>query len=246
MRCARSPRAARARATRKPRDGGRSVPQPARRAAVRGRPLVAARRSRRRAGVADRVVDRDGAAAARALRRRDARGRGRRRASPAASAPSTTCSRRSRTPGASAAATSSAASAPRSSRCRRRSSCCARSRSARRAGSRRARRDRSGQSVRDDAEVAGRRPQPTRAAAGPTRTVGALVVLVNGALAAYISRGGRQLARVPAGGRAGAIDDRPGAGGAAGHAARRRRRGGLLVGEINGMPSSRITRSRRS
>ncbi len=79
----------------------------------------------------------------------------------------------------------------------------------------------------------------TGAGRGPTRTVGSLVILVNGALAAYISRGARQLlAYLPEDeprrstvGRALAVrlatlarsDDG---------------RGGLLIAEINGMPAS--------
>jgi ATP-dependent Lhr-like helicase len=70
----------------------------------------------------------------------------------------------------------------------------------------------------------------------PTRTVGALVVLVNGALAAYIPRGGRQVtAYLP--------DDEPGRSTVAralaralAHLARDEQRGGLLVAEINGLP----------
>jgi ATP-dependent Lhr-like helicase len=71
---------------------------------------------------------------------------------------------------------------------------------------------------------------------GPTRTVGALVVLVNGALAAYVARGGRQAtvyvpedepARSMVGrALAGALADR----------ARDEERGGLLIAEINGAP----------
>ena len=49
------------------------------------------------------------------------------------------------------------------------------------------------QSVRHDPEVAVANPRRARGPRGPTRTVGALVVLVNGALAAYISRGARQV-----------------------------------------------------
>jgi ATP-dependent helicase Lhr and Lhr-like helicase len=69
---------------------------------------------------------------------------------------------------------------------------------------------------------------------GPTRTVGALVVLTNGALAAYIPRGGRQLVVwLP--------EDEP-ARSSVGRAlaealaqlARDEARGGLLIGEING------------
>ena len=66
---------------------------------------------------------------------------------------------------------------------------------------------------------------------GPTRTVGSLVVLVNGALAAYLSRGGRQLlVYLP--------EDEP----ARSTAARALARGltglGLLIGEINGVPAT--------
>ncbi|MEN3338867.1 MAG: ATP-dependent helicase Lhr and Lhr-like helicase, partial [Acidobacteriota bacterium] len=79
----------------------------------------------------------------------------------------------------------------------------------------------------------------TAAGRGPTRTVGALVVLVNGSLASYISRGARQLtvylpddepARTVVG-RALAAKlaqfARPEGGGA-----------GLLVAEINGLPAA--------
>ena len=70
----------------------------------------------------------------------------------------------------------------------------------------------------------------------PTRSVGALVVLVNGALAAYLPRGGRQATvYLP--------DDEPGRStvaralaGALARLARDEQRGGLLVGEINGLP----------
>jgi ATP-dependent Lhr-like helicase len=79
----------------------------------------------------------------------------------------------------------------------------------------------------------------TAAGRGPTRTVGALVVLVNGSLASYISRGGRQLTVYlpedePARGIVGralaarlAQFARPEGGGA-----------GLLVAEINGIPAA--------
>jgi ATP-dependent Lhr-like helicase len=73
---------------------------------------------------------------------------------------------------------------------------------------------------------------------GPTRTVGALVVLVNGTLAAYIPRGGRQLSVfLP--------EDEPvrsaigrGLAKALADLARDDTRGGLLVGEINGAPAA--------
>jgi ATP-dependent Lhr-like helicase len=69
---------------------------------------------------------------------------------------------------------------------------------------------------------------------GPTRTVGALVVLVNGALAAYLPRGGRQLVVfLP--------EDEPARSTTAralaerlAELARDETRGGLLVSEING------------
>ena len=74
---------------------------------------------------------------------------------------------------------------------------------------------------------------------GPTRTVGSIVVLVNGALAAYISRGARQiLVFLP--------EDEP-ARGTVGRALAARLGviargeeggGGLLIGEINGTPAS--------
>jgi ATP-dependent Lhr-like helicase len=74
---------------------------------------------------------------------------------------------------------------------------------------------------------------------GPTRSVGSIVVLVNGALAGYISRGGRQLlVFIP--------DDEP-ARSEVGRALARRLgvlarsedgRGGLLVAEINGVPAA--------
>jgi ATP-dependent Lhr-like helicase len=73
---------------------------------------------------------------------------------------------------------------------------------------------------------------------GPTRTVGSLVVLVNGALAAYIPRGGRQITLyLP--------EDEP-ARSTTGHALARRLarlarvdegQPGLLVSEINGIPA---------
>jgi ATP-dependent Lhr-like helicase len=74
---------------------------------------------------------------------------------------------------------------------------------------------------------------------GPTRTVGSLVVIVNGALAGYISRGARQLqAFLP--------EDEPGRSTAARALATRlaelarseENRVPLLIGEINGIPAS--------
>jgi hypothetical protein len=74
---------------------------------------------------------------------------------------------------------------------------------------------------------------------GPTRSVGSLVVLVNGSLAAYLARGGRQLlVFLP--------DDEPGlstvaralAGRLANLARGEEGRGGLLISEINGVPAA--------
>jgi ATP-dependent Lhr-like helicase len=74
---------------------------------------------------------------------------------------------------------------------------------------------------------------------GPTRTVGAAVILVDGALAAYITRGGRQLMTyLP--------EDEPGRSTVSRALARRLAaiargedgRGGLLISEINGIPTS--------
>ena len=77
-------------------------------------------------------------------------------------------------------------------------------------------------------------PAEEAAGRGPTRSVGALVVLANGALSAYIPRGGRQLVTwLP--------EDEPARSGVAralaeslAQLARDETRGGLLVGEING------------
>jgi len=71
-------------------------------------------------------------------------------------------------------------------------------------------------------------------AKGPTRTVGALVILVNGALAAYVPRGGRQLTVFlpedePARSTTGRALAR-----ALAALARDEHRGGLLLAEING------------
>jgi len=73
---------------------------------------------------------------------------------------------------------------------------------------------------------------------GPTRTVGALVVLVNGALGVYVPRGGRQLTVwLPE-----EEPPRSAIGRAVAKAlailARDDIRGGLLVGEINGEPAA--------
>jgi len=83
-------------------------------------------------------------------------------------------------------------------------------------------------------------PQATDDAAGraPTRTVGSLVVLVNGALAAYVPRGGRQLAvYLPEDEPARSATGRALARALAG-LAREERRGGLLLAEINGRPTA--------
>ena len=65
----------------------------------------------------------------------------------------------------------------------------------------------------------------------PTRSVGSLVVLVNGALAAYISRGERQLlAFLP--------EDEPARSTTARAVATTLARLGLLVSEINGLPAA--------
>jgi ATP-dependent Lhr-like helicase len=74
---------------------------------------------------------------------------------------------------------------------------------------------------------------------GPTRTIGSLVVIVNGALAAYVSRGARQLlVFLP--------EDEPGRSATAravahklAHMARAEQgRLALLIGDINGIPTS--------
>jgi ATP-dependent helicase Lhr and Lhr-like helicase len=74
----------------------------------------------------------------------------------------------------------------------------------------------------------------TTAGRGPTRSVGAVVLLVNGSLAAYISRGARQLTVfVP--------DDEPQLSTVARAIARRLARfgaeGGILIDEVNGVPA---------
>jgi ATP-dependent Lhr-like helicase len=74
--------------------------------------------------------------------------------------------------------------------------------------------------------------EQTEAGRGPTRTVGSLVVMINGALVAYISRGARQLqVFLP--------EDEP-ARSAVGRAlADRLASLGLLIAEINGVPAER-------
>ena len=70
-----------------------------------------------------------------------------------------------------------------------------------------------------------------RAKAGPTRSAGSLVVIVNGALAAYISRGARQLlAFLP--------EDEPARSTTARAVATTLARLGLLVFEVNGLPAA--------
>ncbi len=79
----------------------------------------------------------------------------------------------------------------------------------------------------------------TAAAAAPTRTVGSLVVLVNGSLAAYISRGGRQIAvYLPEDEPARSVVGRALASRLATLARDEEGRGGLLVAEINGVAGS--------
>src|SRR5262249_2768333 len=84
-------------------------------------------------------------------------------------------------------------------------------------------------------------PAAGEAAAGraPPRTVGALVVLVNGALAAYVPRGGRQLVVYlpedePARSSTGRALAR-----ALARLARDEHRGGLLVADVNGQDPAR-------
>jgi len=74
---------------------------------------------------------------------------------------------------------------------------------------------------------------------GPTRTVGALVILVDGALAGYVARGGRQLLTfVPEDEPARTTTSRALATRLAAIARGEDGRGGLLVSEINGIPTS--------
>jgi ATP-dependent helicase Lhr and Lhr-like helicase len=73
---------------------------------------------------------------------------------------------------------------------------------------------------------------------GPTRTVGSLVVLVNGSLAAYISRGGRQLlVYIPEDEPARSVVGRALAGRLAQLARPDEGGAGLLIAEINGVPA---------
>jgi ATP-dependent Lhr-like helicase len=74
---------------------------------------------------------------------------------------------------------------------------------------------------------------------GPTRTVGSLVVLVNGSIAAYIGRGGRQLlVYLPEDEPARSVVGRALASRLARLAQAEAGTGGLLVAEINGTPAS--------
>ena len=208
-RCARS--RARVRARRQTRRGARGagrVPIAAPGAAVRRRTLDARaprRRSqrRRRPTATRRVGGRAGAATARAARRADARG---------ASPPNGAGRLRRRLSGAEgdgrsrprpARLLSSPGSARRSSRCRARSICCVRC-ATRPSETRRSRSSpRPIRRIRTARHSNGppsrltplRRDRRVRAeAAGEaTRSVGATVILVDGALAAYLARGDRQL-----------------------------------------------------
>ena len=82
-------------------------------------------------------------------------------------------------------------------------------------------------------------PDDGDAGRGPTRTVGSLVVLVNGALAAYISRGARQLlVFLPEDEPARSMTARALAAKLASLARDEEFRVALLIGEINGVPSS--------
>jgi ATP-dependent Lhr-like helicase len=77
------------------------------------------------------------------------------------------------------------------------------------------------------------------ASRGPTRSVGSLVVLVNGALAAYLGRGGRQLVVfLPEDEPARSIVGRALAARLARLAQIEDGRGGLLISEINGVPAA--------
>src|SRR5262249_44221086 len=74
---------------------------------------------------------------------------------------------------------------------------------------------------------------------GPTRTVGSTVLLINGALAAYIARGGRQLAVfLPEDEPARSQVSRALAIRLAAVARGEDGRAGLLISEINGMPAA--------
>ena len=179
------------------------------RAAVRPAPPAVAGRwalAPRAGGRPHRARTCDGRGAARPLRRRDARGGRGRGHRPAATRPSTRCSRRPRRPAGSAAGTSSRDSVPPSSPGPAPSTGCARPP---RSSSRPARPP-SGTSGRvdvrtlvlaaaDPANAYGAAlPWPARPGDGagshrPGRKAGALVVLVDGELVLYVERGGRTL-----------------------------------------------------
>jgi ATP-dependent Lhr-like helicase len=81
--------------------------------------------------------------------------------------------------------------------------------------------------------------RPSDAGRGPTRTVGSLVLIVNGALAAYISRGARNLlAFLPEDEPSRSMVGRVVARRLAALARDEDGRGGLLIGEINGVPAA--------
>ena len=87
--------------------------------------------------------------------------------------------------------------------------------------------------------MAGTRARATSRGRGPTRTVGSLVILVNGALAAYIAAAAASCScSCPTTSRRGRSIGRALAAGSQRWRAGRRRRGGLLVAEINGMPAA--------
>jgi ATP-dependent Lhr-like helicase len=80
---------------------------------------------------------------------------------------------------------------------------------------------------------------PESAGRGPTRTVGSQVVFINGMLAAYIPRGGRQLiAYIPEDEPQRSTIGRPLAARLAAIARGEDGRGGLLITEINGVPAA--------
>jgi ATP-dependent helicase Lhr and Lhr-like helicase len=82
-------------------------------------------------------------------------------------------------------------------------------------------------------------PDGNTGARGPTRTVGSLVVLVNGSLAAYISRGGRQLlVYLPEDEPARSVVGRALGARLAQHARPEEGGAGLLVADINGLPAA--------
>ena len=88
-----------------------------------------------------------------------------------------------------------------------------------------------------------------RGARGPTRTVGSYVILVDGALGAWVGRGGRQVYTLPARRRPGARAGGRGGGRRPGPAGGRRRwpdqRGQLLLAEIDDQPAGAAPAGRR-